>query len=59
MLIVVDQIPFKREGNDVITEPGRVRFWPDWDNELTDVRLQAIRFRYLLTPGKEDTRPDK
>ena len=59
MLIVVDQIPFKREGNDVITELGRVRFWPGWDDELTDVRLQAIRFRYLLTPGKEDNRPEK
>ena len=53
MLIVVDQIPYKREGDKVITESGRVRFWPGWDADLTDERLQAIRFRYLLTPGTE------
>lgn len=53
MLIVVDQIPFQREGEKVITEPGRVRFWPGWDDDLTNERLQAIRFRYLLTPGTE------
>ena len=53
MLVVVDQIPYKREGEKVVTEPGRVRFWPDWDEELSGHRLQAIRFRYLLPPGEE------
>ena len=50
MLVVVDRIPYQREGLNVITKAGRVRFWPDWEEELSGDRLQSIRFRYLLPP---------
>jgi Domain of unknown function (DUF3883)/EVE domain len=53
MLVVVDQIPYERDGEQVVTKAGRLRFWLPWDNELSGDRLQPIRFRYLLPPGAE------
>ena len=53
MLIVVDQIPFFWKGDEVVTKPGRIRFWPSYDTELTEDRLQPTRFRFLLTPGQD------
>ena len=49
-LIVVDQIPFQKRGGVVTTKPGRLRFWPEW--EQIDDRLQPLRFNYLLPPPR-------
>lgn len=53
-IIVVDQIPFTRQGANVVTQPGRLRYLSEWDNTLTESRLQPTRFRFLLPPLSAD-----
>jgi len=53
-LIVVDRIPFKRGQNKIITKPGRLRRYDEWDSNLTSDNLLAIRYRYLL-PTRDDS----
>jgi len=53
-LIVVDRIPFKRRQNKIITKPGRLRRYDEWDSNLTSDNLLAIRYRYLL-PTRDDS----
>lgn len=57
MLVVVDEIEISVTPSGVETNIGRLRFWPEWVPEVAGNRLQAIRFRYLLEPVSEDTRP--
>lgn len=57
MLVVVDQIEVSDSSSGVKASGGRLRFWPDWDLDVAGNRLQAIRFRYLLEPVAEQTKP--
>lgn len=56
MLVVVDQIPVSDSATGLHTGKGRLRFWPDWDLDISSDRLQPIRFRYLLEPVAEEAK---
>jgi hypothetical protein len=54
VLVVVDEISWKKMADGINTSGGRQRVWRHWELESTDSSLIPIRYRYFVPDGGDN-----